>query len=119
MYLYTYKLHLFTINITDNAVVLDVYVDGEGRVFIIDFNPFGSVCDSLLFSWSELELLARRSLGPDDVEFRVLQSAAAISPSSTLLYQFPKDLMDSQVAHAEQMQSLIQSLDSRSISDEL
>ena len=27
----------------------------QGKVHLVDFNPFGSVTDSLLFSWDELE----------------------------------------------------------------
>ncbi|GAA6080809.1 cell division cycle protein 123 homolog, partial [Tachysurus ichikawai] len=34
--------------------VLDVYRDSTGRVWLIDFNPFGEVTDSLLFTWEEL-----------------------------------------------------------------
>ncbi|CAM9384583.1 unnamed protein product [Phaeothamnion confervicola] len=38
----------------DPDFVMDVYVDRQKRVWILDFNVFASVTDSLLFSWDEL-----------------------------------------------------------------
>ncbi|XP_054911543.1 cell division cycle protein 123 homolog isoform X1 [Poeciliopsis prolifica] len=38
----------------DEDFVFDVYRDSQGRVWLIDLNPFGEVTDSLLFSWDEL-----------------------------------------------------------------
>lgn len=32
----------------------DPYPLDQGRVWLIDLNPFGEVTDSLLFSWEEL-----------------------------------------------------------------
>ncbi|CAM9598048.1 unnamed protein product [Chrysoparadoxa australica] len=43
-----------------SSYVLDVYVDKNGRVWVIDFNPFASVTDSLLFDWQELQQLKER-----------------------------------------------------------
>ncbi|KAF0029461.1 hypothetical protein F2P81_018566 [Scophthalmus maximus] len=41
-------------NFLDEDFVFDIYRDSQGRVWLIDLNPFGEVTDSLLFSWEEL-----------------------------------------------------------------
>ena len=34
----------------------DVYRPAQGRIILVDFNPFGITTDSLLFSWSEFRV---------------------------------------------------------------
>lgn len=42
-------------NFSTHSYVFDVYIKGN-RVYLLDFNPFGRVTDSLLFTWEELFL---------------------------------------------------------------
>ncbi|KAL3815844.1 hypothetical protein ACHAXA_002260 [Cyclostephanos tholiformis] len=42
--------------------VLDVYLDARGRVWIVDFNVWGSRTDCLLFDWDELSALGGRAV---------------------------------------------------------
>jgi len=39
-----------------NSYAFDVYVDGD-RALLLDFNPWGIVTDSLLFTWNELNIM--------------------------------------------------------------
>uniref|UniRef100_A0A3B1KI98 Translation initiation factor eIF2 assembly protein n=1 Tax=Astyanax mexicanus TaxID=7994 RepID=A0A3B1KI98_ASTMX len=80
-------------------VVLDVYRDCMGRVWLIDFNPFGEVTDSLLFSWEELT--SGNSLTTSDTEalqdgpaFRYTTSEVTVQPSPCLSYRIPRDFLD-------------------------
>ena len=41
--------------------VFDCYVDKENRVWVIDFNLWGSRTDSLLYTWEELENIQTNS----------------------------------------------------------
>jgi hypothetical protein len=34
--------------------IFDVYRKEENQVYLVDFNPYGQVTDSLLFKWEEL-----------------------------------------------------------------
>ncbi|XP_072257871.1 translation initiation factor eIF2 assembly protein [Pyxicephalus adspersus] len=48
-----FKKHI-QYNFLDEDFVFDIYRDSEGKVWLIDINPFGEVTDSLLFTWDEL-----------------------------------------------------------------
>lgn len=53
--------------------VFDVYRRDQGKLLLIDFNPFGVVTDSLLFTWEELEqqqggVQSREQQGGDQVQ---------------------------------------------------
>ncbi|XP_062990326.1 translation initiation factor eIF2 assembly protein [Elgaria multicarinata webbii] len=82
--------------------VFDVYRDSMGRVWLIDFNPFGEVTDSLLFTWEELR--SGNSLKEDQSEaaameqdcpsFRCTNSDLTVQPSPYLSYRLPKDFVD-------------------------
>ncbi|KAF7246701.1 hypothetical protein EYD10_07390 [Varanus komodoensis] len=82
--------------------VFDVYRDSMGRVWLIDFNPFGEVTDSLLFTWEELR--SGNSLKEDQSEaaameqdypaFRCTNSNLTVQPSPYLSYRLPKDFVD-------------------------
>ncbi|XP_053107322.1 cell division cycle protein 123 homolog isoform X4 [Hemicordylus capensis] len=85
----------------DEDFVFDVYRDSMGRVWLIDFNPFGEVTDSLLFTWEEL---SGNSLKDDQSEgaameqdypsFRCTNSNLTVQPSPYLSYRLPKDFVD-------------------------
>ncbi|XP_067324973.1 translation initiation factor eIF2 assembly protein isoform X4 [Anolis sagrei] len=86
----------------DEDFVFDVYRDSVGRVWLIDFNPFGEVTDSLLFTWEEL--MSGNSLkdGQDEgaameldyPSFRCTNSNLTVQPSPYLSYRLPKDFVD-------------------------
>uniref|UniRef100_A0A8D0UZI6 Translation initiation factor eIF2 assembly protein n=2 Tax=Sus scrofa TaxID=9823 RepID=A0A8D0UZI6_PIG len=83
-------------------VVFDIYRDSRGKVWLIDFNPFGEVTDALLFTWEEL--LSGRSVRGDLSEgeapeqdaptFRCTNSEVTVQPSPYLSYRLPKDFVD-------------------------
>uniref|UniRef100_A0A8C1IBJ1 Translation initiation factor eIF2 assembly protein n=1 Tax=Cyprinus carpio TaxID=7962 RepID=A0A8C1IBJ1_CYPCA len=83
-------------------VVLDVYRDSSGRVWLIDFNPFGEVTDSLLFTWEELtsgkHLTASQTQEDttlqDGPAFRYTTSEVTVQPSPCLSYRIPRDFLD-------------------------
>ncbi|GAB1609591.1 cell division cycle protein 123 homolog [Argonauta hians] len=85
--------------------VFDVYIKGKGKVCLLDFNPFGSVTDSLLFDWSELTADQPFQKPPphqdesDRVEelpvFRyVCESDSSMKPNPYAYYALPKDFVD-------------------------
>uniref|UniRef100_A0A8C5UQQ5 Translation initiation factor eIF2 assembly protein n=1 Tax=Microcebus murinus TaxID=30608 RepID=A0A8C5UQQ5_MICMU len=83
-------------------VVFDIYRDSRGKVWLIDFNPFGEVTDSLLFTWEEL--ISEKNLKGDFSEgdaqeqdspaFRCTNSEVTVQPSPYLSYRLPKDFVD-------------------------
>ena len=66
----------------------DVYVRTDGRVKLIDFNPWGGYTLPLLFTWEELEEEGR---GPE-LEFRVVMQQGAVRPG--LMTAVPYDMLD-------------------------
>uniref|UniRef100_A0A0D9UZS3 Cell division cycle protein 123 homolog n=1 Tax=Leersia perrieri TaxID=77586 RepID=A0A0D9UZS3_9ORYZ len=64
----------------------DVYVRADGRVKLIDFNPWGGYTLPLLFTWEELEQER------EDVEFRVVMQHGAVRPG--LMTAVPYDMLD-------------------------
>ncbi|XP_007905820.1 cell division cycle protein 123 homolog [Callorhinchus milii] len=86
----------------DEDFVFDVYRDSKGKVWLIDFNPFGEVTDSLLFSWKELmsgqnvrgESSEEEPMDPDSPAFRYTRSEVTVQPSPYLSYRLPKDFVD-------------------------
>ncbi|XP_073407354.1 translation initiation factor eIF2 assembly protein [Dendrobates tinctorius] len=82
----------------DEDFVFDIYKDCEGKIWLIDFNPFGEVTDSLLFTWEEL-LNGRVPGDEEDMEqdcpmFRNTTSEVTVQPSPYLSYRLPKDFVD-------------------------
>ncbi|TRY82961.1 hypothetical protein DNTS_009628 [Danionella cerebrum] len=84
------------------TIVLDVYRDSSGRVWLIDFNPFGEVTDSLLFTWEELKSgrnLTTNQMQEDTIQqdgpaFRYTTSEVTVQPSPCLSYRIPRDFLD-------------------------
>ncbi|XP_062851382.1 translation initiation factor eIF2 assembly protein isoform X2 [Trichomycterus rosablanca] len=82
--------------------VFDVYRDSTGHVWLIDFNPFGEVTDSLLFTWEELT--SETSLTSSHTEectalqdgpaFQYTTSDVTVQPSPCLSYRIPRDFLD-------------------------
>lgn len=73
-----------------------------GKVWLIDFNPFGEVTDSLLFTWEELisgrnlkgDFSEGDALEQDSPAFRCTNSEVTVQPSPYLSYRLPKDFVD-------------------------
>ncbi|KAF6716909.1 Cell division cycle-like protein 123 [Oryzias melastigma] len=67
----------------------------QGKVWLIDLNPFGEVTDSLLFTWDELtsggEVAQQQQEGPT---FRFTTSEVTVQPSPCLSYRIPRDFVD-------------------------
>ncbi|XP_005993898.1 translation initiation factor eIF2 assembly protein [Latimeria chalumnae] len=86
----------------DEDFVFDVYRDSRGKIWLVDFNPFGEVTDSLLFTWEELtsgqNLKCESSEGEateqDLPAFRDTTSEVTVQPSPYLSYRLPKDFVD-------------------------
>jgi hypothetical protein len=55
----TYVQYTFANGKVDNYI-LDIYLDTHNRVWIIDFNIWGSRTDALLYNWEELIVLANK-----------------------------------------------------------
>ncbi|KAL5220842.1 hypothetical protein ABZP36_025555 [Zizania latifolia] len=66
----------------------DVYVRADGRVKLIDFNPWGGYTLPLLFTWEELEQEGRG----EEVESRVVMQQGAVRPG--LMTAVPYDMLD-------------------------
>ncbi|EPY88901.1 hypothetical protein CB1_000146011 [Camelus ferus] len=74
----------------------------QGKVWLIDFNPFGEVTDSLLFTWDELisgrnlkgDFTEGEALEQDSPAFRCTNSEVTVQPSPYLSYRLPKDFVD-------------------------
>ncbi|KAM5172453.1 translation initiation factor eIF2 assembly protein isoform 1-T1 [Mantella aurantiaca] len=85
-------------NFFDEDFVFDIYRDSEGKVWLIDFNPFGEVTDSLLFTWDELTKGANpgdeENVDQDCPRFRYTTSEVTVQPSPYLSYRLPKDFVD-------------------------
>ncbi|XP_032693709.1 cell division cycle protein 123 homolog isoform X2 [Lontra canadensis] len=86
----------------DEDFVFDIYRDSRGKVWLIDFNPFGEVTDSLLFTWEELisgrnlkgDFSEGDTLEQDSPAFRCTNSEVTVQPSPYLSYRLPKDFVD-------------------------
>ncbi|CAL4957690.1 unnamed protein product [Urochloa decumbens] len=71
-----------------NNYTFDVYVRNDGRVKLIDFNPWGGYTLPLLFTWEELEEEGRGH----ELEFRVVMQQGAVRPG--LMTAVPYDILD-------------------------
>lgn len=67
-------------------LVMDLYIDKNDRVWLIDFNVWGSRTDALLFSWSELANLR-------DFEMRVVETERQVRADPLSSYRAPIDVL--------------------------
>ncbi|KAG0500723.1 hypothetical protein HPP92_000795 [Vanilla planifolia] len=69
----------------------DVYVTGDRRIKLLDFNPWGAFTLPLLFSWDELE---NEEVGKNEegVELRLVESQCGVRPG--LKTAVPYDYLD-------------------------
>ena len=69
---------------------MDVMRPNKDKIRLIDFNPFGTTTDTVLFDWDELQNESNES----NVEFRYIQNQCGIRPNSLYQYSLPKDIVD-------------------------
>ncbi|XP_057788219.1 uncharacterized protein LOC131005326 [Salvia miltiorrhiza] len=69
------------------SYTFDVYVMKDGRVKILDFNPWGASTLPLLFTWEELE-----EMSGNELELRIVETRCGIRPG--LKTAVPYDYLD-------------------------
>ncbi|KAI3445942.1 hypothetical protein Pfo_002607 [Paulownia fortunei] len=72
------------------SYTFDVYVTKDGRVKLLDFNPWGASTLPLLFTWDELEEKLREE--GNELEIRIVESRCGIRPG--LKTAVPYDYLD-------------------------
>ncbi|XP_055939325.1 cell division cycle protein 123 homolog [Argiope bruennichi] len=77
-----------------NNYVFDVYRKKKDLVYLIDFNPFGVVTDSLLFNWDELKNGSIHPNGNSLPEFRYVENDRGVQPSTLSRHALPRDIVD-------------------------
>jgi hypothetical protein len=70
--------------------VMDVYLDKQHRVWLVDFNVWASITDSLLFEWSELTTLDLE----EDPYVRVVETPREVRQDPLSSYRAPIDTVD-------------------------
>lgn len=84
----------------DSTFVFDVYNDLNDRIYLVDFNPFGEITDSMLYTWDELNQLDTTSTtNVDSITsnqdfFRIVTESNNIQPSPFMQYALPRDVVD-------------------------
>ena len=94
------------------SFIFDVYVDNNGKVWILDCGCFGGDSDPLLFEWSDFDtaytenecckyhLNENQDLNnvtvsyPVDVEIRIVEDETSIRPEKLAHHAYPDDLLD-------------------------
>ncbi|KAH9503809.1 hypothetical protein Btru_066694 [Bulinus truncatus] len=76
----------------DPNYVVDVVHVKQDHVLLIDFNPFGPVTDSLMFTWSELNYLVTQT--QELPYFRCVESEEGVQCSDYANYALPQDIQD-------------------------
>lgn len=71
----------------DRNFTFDVWIRNAGDVVLIDFNPYGVVTDSLLFSWDEL-----LSDGLTSLQYRIVTDKN-VEPDPYRFYAVPQDFV--------------------------
>ncbi|OVA04214.1 hypothetical protein BVC80_271g12 [Macleaya cordata] len=70
--------------------IFDVYVTNDGRVKLIDFNPWGAFTLPLLFTWEELETGFGKN--GNSVHFKIIENRCGVRPG--LKTAVPYDYLD-------------------------
>ncbi|XP_014668909.1 PREDICTED: cell division cycle protein 123 homolog [Priapulus caudatus] len=84
----------------DENYVFDAYRVGTGNVCLLDFNPFGPVTDSLLFTWDDLYQKTTPSQNiyhncdslSKALDFQYVESDFRLQPNQYGKYRVPRDL---------------------------
>ncbi|XP_065828982.1 translation initiation factor eIF2 assembly protein-like [Oscarella lobularis] len=97
---------------SDVNYTFDVYRRKKNRFWIIDFNPFHCVTETLLFTWQELTELALA--GDSCAAFRFVTSEAGIQPSKDAYSRLPQDFLDFSVgSDVDQIVGLLKEIDEK------
>lgn len=72
--------------------VFDVYIDKKERIWLLDFNVWGSQTDSLLFEWEELMSLAEEETSFPEI--RVVETELEIHHDPLASYRAPIDVIE-------------------------
>lgn len=81
----------------DTSFTFDVYRYSPQRVLLIDFNPFGTQTNPLLFTWDELAdptLLASDNDDEFQGVFKYVTSAGGVQPNPAHFTRMPTDIVD-------------------------
>eukprot|EP00039_Didymoeca_costata_P017156 m.316072 g.316072 ORF g.316072 m.316072 type:complete len:375 (-) comp16499_c0_seq13:1036-2160(-) len=98
----------------DPDYTFDVYRPREGKIVLIDFNPFSPVTDGLLFSWDELAKLDdlvkdNNNVNEEDdhVDVRIVedQESAGLRASVYMTSRLPRDVID--LNNADDIETLV------------
>ncbi|CAH1783543.1 unnamed protein product [Owenia fusiformis] len=96
-----FHYHVIGDKFPDSSYVFDIYRKQQGKVYLIDFNPFGVVTDSLLFDWEELEsytsdtqLKSTSGESSQVPAFRYIDSSTGVQPDPYSQYAMPVDFKD-------------------------
>ncbi|XP_035227964.1 cell division cycle protein 123 homolog isoform X1 [Stegodyphus dumicola] len=74
--------------------VFDVYRKKKDHVYLVDFNPFGTVTESLLFDWDELIIGTVGTNGTSLPEFRYVDDDRGVQPRPLSYHAIPRDIVD-------------------------
>ncbi|XP_064611501.1 translation initiation factor eIF2 assembly protein-like [Liolophura sinensis] len=88
----SFFFHVIDGNFPSDNYVFDVYKRANGTFWVLDFNPFGNVTDSLMFKWDEIKRLSDQEL--ELPKFRCLESQIGISGSAYTSNAVPRELAD-------------------------
>ncbi|RNA08611.1 cell division cycle 123-like protein [Brachionus plicatilis] len=81
----------------DESFVFDVCL-GKKSIKLLDFNPFCSKTDSLLYSWEELSdenlVLNSTNYKSHNLELRLIETNIGVQSSTYSMYSQPKDALD-------------------------
>jgi hypothetical protein len=76
----------------DEDYTFDVWCQAPDVITLIDFNPFGTVTDGLLFTWEELAMSNYKCM-PVTLDFRCVESKDGIQPDPYRFYAMPQDFV--------------------------
>ncbi|WAR01411.1 CD123-like protein [Mya arenaria] len=107
--------HIIKDNFPDKSYCFDVYRRCQGKLVLLDINPFGEVTDGLLYTWEEL-LTDKPSHTEEEGEvdeitdplLRCVESETGVQSNPYGAYAVPKDFVD--IAHGEDPTKLMQLL---------
>ncbi|XP_062617157.1 cell division cycle protein 123 homolog [Saccostrea cucullata] len=89
--------HLVSLKFPNENYVFDVYRRDQGKLLLLDFNPFGEVTDGLMFTWDELTDSDSELKGTDnDTQHPVFRykNSGGIQPNPLSTFGVPRDILD-------------------------
>lgn len=89
--------HMVNLKFPNENYVFDVYRRDQGKLLLLDFNPFGQVTDGLMYTWDELTDSDVELKGTDSETkhpvFRYKESEG-IQPNPLSTFGVPRDILD-------------------------